>query len=83
MREPPWMSATIDLIASFGRPLPSCPNCGCRMVMSCRETIKAAKFVFTFECRSCRWVMRREKKNRLKRSQSDCTAIARNSPQPR
>src|SRR5579872_6502348 len=31
------ISATVDLIASFGRPLPVCPICNSRTVMSCRE----------------------------------------------
>jgi hypothetical protein len=50
-----------DLIASFGQPLPSCPNCKSRMVMSCREAYSLEPLVFTFECRSCRFVMQRVK----------------------
>lgn len=54
-------STTIDLIASFGRPLPVCPNCSSRMVMSCREAYSSEPIIFTFECRSCRFVMQRVK----------------------
>jgi hypothetical protein len=45
---------TKDLIASFGRPMPLCPNCNSRTVMSCREAYPAEPVVFTFECRKCR-----------------------------
>jgi len=52
---------TKDLIASFGRPLPNCLKCKSRMVMSCREAEPLEPLTFTFECRSCRFVMQRTK----------------------
>jgi hypothetical protein len=52
-------SMTVDLIASYGRPLPICPNCDSRMVMSCREAYTAEPLTFTFECRRCCCVMQR------------------------
>ena len=55
------ISATVDLIASFGRPLPVCPICNSRTVMSCREAWPAEPLIFTFECRRCRFVMQRVK----------------------
>lgn len=56
-----WRSKTFDLAASFGRPMPACPDCGRRMVMSCREAEPSEPFIFTFECRGCRFVMQRAK----------------------
>jgi hypothetical protein len=50
---------TIDLIASFGRPLPICPNCSSRLVMSCREAYASEPLIFTFECRVKAQVLRR------------------------
>ena len=62
MQNAHFISAAIDdLIASFGRPLPVCPNCNSRMVMSCREAWRSEPLIFTFECRSCRLVMQRAK----------------------
>jgi len=61
MQNAHFISAAIDLIASFGRPLPVCQNCNSRMVMSCREAWRSEPLIFTFECRSCRFVMQRVK----------------------
>ena len=64
MRDPRWRSSTVDLIASFGQFLPACDSCGARMAMSCREADKIKRFVYTFECRSCRFVVQRKKHRR-------------------
>jgi hypothetical protein len=61
MRNANFTSTTIDLIASFGRRLPACPNCNLRMAMSCREAYPSEPVIFTFECRSCCFVMQRVK----------------------
>ena len=52
---------TVDLIASFGRPMPFCPTCNSRMMMSCREAWDFEPLVFTFECRTCSFVVQRAK----------------------
>lgn len=49
--------ATDDLIASYGSPMPSCPNCESQMAMSCRENYPAEPLTFTFQCRHCRRVI--------------------------
>ena len=54
-------SMTKDLTASFGGPLPDCPRCKSRMVMSCREADVSEPLIFTFECKGCRFVMQQTK----------------------
>jgi hypothetical protein len=49
--------AVDDLILSYGSPMPSCPNCGSQMAMSCRESYPAEPMTFTFQCRRCRRVV--------------------------
>lgn len=61
MDETHWQSNTTDLAASFGRPMPVCPKCHSKMVMSCREANSSEPFIFTFECRTCRFVFQRVK----------------------
>ena len=61
MKNLQFREKTVDLIASFGRPLPFCPTCNSRMVMSCREAWDLEPLVFTFECRTCSFVMQRVK----------------------
>ena len=50
-----------QLIASFGRALPGCPNCHAEMAMACREIEPAEPIIFTFQCRICGSVLQRAK----------------------
>ena len=50
-----------QLIASFGRALPGCPNCHSKMVMACREIKPSEPIIFTFQCQNCRNVLQRAK----------------------
>src|SRR5215469_1654030 len=45
------------LIRRFGHPMPLCPKCNSKTVMSCREIHPAEPQGFTFECRDCRSVV--------------------------
>jgi hypothetical protein len=49
--------AVDDPISSYGSPMPSCPGCGSKMAMSCRENYPAEPMTFTFECCRCRLVV--------------------------
>jgi hypothetical protein len=46
-----------SLIASFGKPMPTCKSCRSKMVMSCREVPSSEAHLFTFECRYCHSVV--------------------------
>src|SRR5262249_37252733 len=61
MQNAHFSAHAIDLVASFGRALPPCPNCNLKMVMSCREAWPSEPLIFTFECRGCCAVMHRAK----------------------
>lgn len=59
--------------------MPVCPKCHSKMVMSCREANSSEPFIFTFECRSCRFLFQRVK--RLPQKSVHSTA-AQDSPFP-
>lgn len=61
----------VDLISSYGAPLPACPGCRSKMAMSCREVYPEEPTTFTFECRHCRFVVQHATVSRTMALESD------------